>query len=339
MTETTLREVRYRSLPAGSYVFEVSCGSAALGWSNPTQYAFSIQAPWWGTWRFRLGATGLVIFLLWALVRHRMRRITRERERLEVAVAERSVELATANRALQEISLRDHLTGVRNRRFFESMISADASQALRAHNSDPKNFSRDHRDLIFYLIDIDHFKEVNDRYGHGAGDLLLVEFARRLGRVVRDSDFLVRWGGEEFLVVCRSAEQENGHVTAERLLKAIGSAPFNLSGGIALSKTCSVGWAPFPWSSSQNAILSIEEVLRLVDHGLYLAKDRGRNQATGILPKSAMPNPERPYTKLEDLLRDSWIRETRTSGPQPGGSSEDLTRSKTAPDAAPGVKV
>lgn len=322
LTETALREVRYPSLPSGPYLFEVSCGSAAVGWSNPRDYAFSIRAPWWDTWWFRLAAVALMSVLIWAVVQYRMRRIIRERQHLETAVAERSAELATANRALQEISLRDHLTGVRNRRFFESMISADASQALRAHNSDPKNFSRDHRDLIFYLIDIDHFKEVNDQYGHRAGDLLLVEFARRLGRVVRDSDFLIRWGGEEFLVVCRSAQQENGHITAERILTTVGSIPFDLGDGVVLPKTCSVGWAPFPWSSSQNAILTVEEVLRLADHGLYLAKNRGRNQAAGILPKSAMPRPAgRPYTKLEDLLRDGWIREACMPGPVQGSSS------------------
>lgn len=311
LTETAAREVRYSSLPAGTYTFEVSCGSSQLGWSVPATYSFSIAAPWWQSWWAELLAAVLLTFVLWAFVGYRTRRDRRERERLERKVAERSAELARANRELHEVSLRDPLTGVRNRRFFQTTIAADASQATRAYLSSPE-YSRDHRDLIFYLIDIDNFKEINDNYGHDAGDNLLIEIANRLESIVRESDFLIRWGGEEFLLVCRAAERENGDHTAERILSAIGTTPFHLGGGRLVFRTCSVGWAPFPWSSPAQATFTVEEVLRFADHGLLLAKQRGKDQAIGILPPANLESIVVTCTCLEQLLEQADVVEICT---------------------------
>jgi len=313
-TETALREARYPSLPVGSYTFEVSCGSAALGWSAVTGYSFEIRPPWWRSWWAELLAIGLLGFAIRGIVQYRTRRNRQERERLETAVVERSAELAKANRELQEASLSDPLTGVRNRRFFASTISADASQAVRAYRTGSSSYSRDHRDLIFYLIDIDHFKEVNDRYGHQAGDHLLIEISHRLGKIVRESDFLIRWGGEEFMVVCRSAEREDAPRMAERILAVVGSAEFDLGYGCVVRRTCSVGWAPFPWLPPSHAAVSVEDVLRLADQGLYLSKQRGRNQSTGILPSADIPAGSQ-YADFDELLKSGIIREVCTPGP------------------------
>ncbi len=314
-TETTLREVRYPSLPSGSYSFEVSCGSATLGWSEAAEYSFEIHPPWWQSWWANLGATVLLAVAIFGIIRYRTQRERLERERLEIAVGERSAELAAANRELQEACLRDSLTGVRNRRFLETTITADASQALRAYRTNSSSYSHDHRDLIFFLIDVDHFKEVNDRHGHHAGDRLLVQISERLSQIVRDSDFLIRWGGEEFLVVCRSAERVDAPRMAERILAAVGSMPFDLGGGCILRKTCSVGWAPFPWPPLSQARVSVDEVLRLADHGLYLSKQRGRNQATGVLPRGNLALAPGRYNRFEQLLTGGLIEESWTPGP------------------------
>jgi len=185
-------------------------------------------------------------------------------------------------------------------------------------------------------VDIDHFKDVNDEYGHDAGDRVLVQIAQRLSRVVRESDFLIRWGGEEFLVVFRSAERNDGVLLAGRILKAVNSVKFDLGNERRLARSCSVGWAAFPWLPPACSDLSVEEVLRLADRGLYLAKQGGRNQAVGMVPATNAPvinnnnNNEnasangssvsnlvtRPgkYSNLEQLLEDKMIREVRTSG-------------------------
>jgi diguanylate cyclase (GGDEF)-like protein len=307
--------VRYSALDPGTYKFELSCGSDGVGWSQPIRYSFEIQTPWWSRWwaitAFVLSLTGV----LYALARYRSRLHRKEREALETAVTERSAELAKANRELQEASLRDPLTGVRNRRFFHATIAADASQAIRAYRSEKAAYSTDHRDLIFFFIDIDYFKEVNDQYGHDAGDQVLVELARRLDRITRASDFLIRWGGEEFLLVCRSANRDEAYIFAGRVLAAVANQPFDTGTGYSIQLTCSLGWAPFPWSLGSVLAVSMDHVLRLADRGLYVAKRRGRNQGVGLLPPDKTPA-EASGQKLSIDDERMTFTEICTAGPK-----------------------
>ncbi len=325
--ESNSGEAHYSSLPPGDYTFQVMCDSPQMGQAQSAAYSFAVLAPWWQRWLTEIVGAGGVVLLVWGIlwIRYRDRR---ENERLEQAVAERSAELAHLNEELQEASLSDPLTGVRNRRFFRSMIEADASQAVRAYRGS-ELYSRDHRDLIFFLVDIDHFKEVNDEYGHDAGDRVLVQIAQRLSSLVRESDFLIRWGGEEFLVVCRSADRSDGTLLASRILKAINSTEFDLGNERRLARSCSVGWAAFPWLPPAFSDLPVDEVFRLADRGLYLAKQHGRNQAVGLVPTTNTPTISAPITNapnpnmltrpdkyccLEQLLEDNLIREVRTPG-------------------------
>ena len=193
------------------------------------------------------------------------------------------------------------------------MIPADASQALRVARR-RETYSHDHRDLLFFLVDVDYFKAVNDEYGHDAGDKVLVQIAQRLGRVVRESDFLIRWGGEEFLVICRSAERTDGPILADRILKAINGEDFDIGQGRCIPQSCSVGWAPYPWLPPMYSDLSVDEVLRLADRGLYLAKEHGRNQAVGLMPATATPARPGKYALMEELFTDGMVRELRTTG-------------------------
>jgi Diguanylate cyclase, GGDEF domain/Y_Y_Y domain len=170
-TKADSPEIHYSSLPPGNYTFQVVCDSPQLAQSISGANTFTVTGPWWQSlwWQRWLteiaGSCGVVLLLVGILWKRHSDR--RKSEHLERAVAERSAALALANHELQEASIRDPLTGVRNRRFFQSMIGADASQAVRAYRGS-EIYSRDHRDLIFFLIDIDHFKSVNDEYGHDA---------------------------------------------------------------------------------------------------------------------------------------------------------------------------
>lgn len=197
-----------------------------------------------------------------------------------------SLELQRKNLELQEISFTDPLTGVWNRRYLEEILASESGQVLRnyerARSGDIRNL--EHRDLIFIMVDMDFFKEVNDVHGHPAGDRLLQRVAERLNRVVRKSDVLVRWGGEEFLIMSRSADPSGTPAFCERILDVIASEAFDLGHGIHVRKTCSVGWAPFPWSRSVYDAICAEETIELADTALYRAKAWGRNQGVGILP-------------------------------------------------------
>ncbi len=193
-----------------------------------------------------------------------------------------NLELRRTNVVLQEASLTDPLTGLRNRRYFSATIEADVSQALRSHSDGHDTHTRD---LVFYLIDADNFKEVNDRYGHDLGDKVLLEMARRLSSSIRHSDVLVRWGGEEFLIVSRYTDRSEAELLAQRVLSAVADTPFSVGASDEMMyRTCSLGWAAFPWFPDNRRAVSYEEVLTLADRGLHQAKELGKNRAVGMLP-------------------------------------------------------
>jgi diguanylate cyclase (GGDEF)-like protein len=209
-----------------------------------------------------------------------------ELENKEQALHWHSLELQRKNLELQEISFTDALTGVWNRRYLEEILTSEAAQVLRNYERacDGEVRKPDHRDLVFLMVDIDYFKQVNDEHGHAAGDHLLQLVAQRLGRVVRKSDVLVRWGGEEFLIMSRSTDPDGVPAFCERILEIISSEYFDLGRGIQVRKTCSVGWAPFPWDPQLYEAVCAEEVIELADTALYRAKAAGRNRGIGILP-------------------------------------------------------
>jgi diguanylate cyclase (GGDEF)-like protein len=230
---------------------------------------------------FRVLATLATMFLMAFVLFIQHRRLNRE--------------LHSTNLVLQEASLTDPLTGLRNRRFFSATIESDVSQTLRAHSDgrDPKT-----SDLVFYLIDADNFKEVNDRYGHDVGDKVLVEMARRLSSSIRHSDVLVRWGGEEFLIVSRYTDRTEAEWLAHRVLSAVADTPIEVGGsGETIYRTCSLGWAAFPWYPENPRANSYEEVLTLADRGLHQAKQLGKNRAVGIVPAAG----KLPATTIEGL--------------------------------------
>jgi diguanylate cyclase (GGDEF)-like protein len=191
-------------------------------------------------------------------------------------------ELKLTNNVLHEASLTDPLTGLRNRRYFSATIEGDVHHALRSYadNRDQRT-----RDLVFYLIDADNFKEVNDRYGHDVGDRVLVEMSRRISSAIRHSDVLVRWGGEEFLILSRYTDRREARTLSARVLAAVSDTPFALTNpNETICRTCSIGWAAFPWLSKHPEIVNYETVLNFADRALGEAKRAGKNRAVGLLP-------------------------------------------------------
>ena len=216
---------------------------------------------------FRVLATAFAIFAMAALVFIKQSLLLQE--------------LRHSNLVLQWSSTTDPLTGTRNRRFLFENIQRDIAQATRAHL---EGHDRAQRDLIFYLIDLDNFKKVNDVYGHDVGDRVLIEAARRISTAIRNSDLLVRWGGEEFLVVSRSTNRQQAAILAQRVLESFRAKPFIIEGAEPLRQTCSIGWAAFPWFEDDVEAIRYEGVLKFADRGLYRAKKAGKDQAVGMVP-------------------------------------------------------
>src|SRR5436853_2777751 len=311
-TQTMLREVRYPALPPGDYQLLVQCRMGNLPWSGSSAtFTFEVKPAWWQTWWAHLAAFVFLAINVWFIIRLRTRAINARRKELEAAVAQRSAELVRKNLELQEISLTDPLTRARNRRYFHETIGADASQSGRAYQRalEEGTLPADHRDLIFMMVDLDFFKSINDRFGHAAGDRLLQEVALRLASAMRKSDELVRWGGEEFLIISRSTERRQIPAFCSRLLEMIADEPFDLGPGIDVWMTCSIGWTPYPWLRDDIDALSVEDVIKLADQAMYCAKKMGRNQSIGLLPSAEAMNAREKITleKLGDVSKSTLL--------------------------------
>jgi diguanylate cyclase (GGDEF)-like protein len=235
--------------------------------------------------------------------------------------------LARTTQELRDASLTDVLTGAKNRRYLETTIEGDVKQVVRSYSSNAGPAPPQNRDLVFYFIDVDHFKEINDCYGHEQGDRLLAQIAWRISSAIRHSDALIRWGGEEFLVVSRYTNREEATTLAARVLSTVGCEPYRLDSGQWVTRTCSVGWAPFPWFRRDAGAVPYEKVLWLADSAMYRAKEAGRNQAIGCLPKSERPISELPYSAHE-LNENTDLEMITTGGPVSG---EKMPRTEVDP--------
>ncbi|BDI03292.1 hypothetical protein CATMQ487_02620 [Sphaerotilus microaerophilus] len=226
-----------------------------------------------------------------AQVNDRLRGALAELEAAQGLLTRRNAELREAYAAMKDLSLTDPLTGLRNRRFLSQTIDQDIAhtvrqhetRALRAQQGEARADARSNGrpDLLFFLVDLDHFKAVNDTHGHAAGDEVLRQFKDRLQAVFRDSDHIVRWGGEEFLVVARGSRRECAAALAQRLCRHVAEQPFVLPGGGALTQTCSIGYAPFPPDPLQPREADWVSVVERADQRLYQAKAAGRNRWVG----------------------------------------------------------
>ena len=315
------RVASYSNLYPGDYLLRVRASNVSGTWS-PHELAIPVHVlpAWWQSWWFRLSVLVLLLLMVNGLVRLRTRNLRLRQSELKRLVRERTAELETLavalqreSAALQEASLTDPLTGLRNRRFLTQHIETDAALAVREYESHFHYGAklRDEAGLIFYLFDIDCFKHVNDRYGHAAGDAVIRQMSARLIAIFRDTDYLVRWGGEEFLVVARATPRSHAAELAERARLAVAEQPFDLGDGRLLSKTCSIGFCCFPLSTQHAAALDWGAVLKIADAALYAVKSAGRNGWLGALGaggESAEALCARSRKPLIDWLRSGGLK-------------------------------
>ena len=304
------RVATYTSLPPGSYTLRIKAVTKNGVWSErELTLPVTVTPPFWATWWFRGLAVLLAALGLGLLYRWRVRLLRRRQLELEWLVAQRTSELAGKNAALtsayaslENLSVTDPLTGMRNRRFIEQKLPADVQLILRRHESPMATATAAPRNaaLIFFLIDLDHFKSVNDRHGHPGGDRVLLAMRERLEQVFRDSDFLVRWGGEEFLVVARDTDPAGASALAERVCAAVAEQDFVLEDGSRLRQTCSVGYACFPFTPTQPRLLSWQQTIKLADLGLYAAKRSGRAAWVGLACGATPPAPAAVQAMLDE---------------------------------------
>ncbi|MBY0557291.1 MAG: diguanylate cyclase, partial [Burkholderiaceae bacterium] len=181
-----------------------------------------------------------------------------------------NAQLEVKNLELKAQSVRDPLTALYNRRHFQDFMRSMAPQEPRED------------DLVgaLFLLDVDHFKHINDSYGHAAGDAVLKMLAEHLRVALRETDMIVRWGGEEFLAYLPAVSRHGIDDVARRILRSIAEQTVEYQGH-TLSVQVSLGYAPYPLAP-EGTPLPWERVVNLVDMALYLAKAHGRNRAYGL---------------------------------------------------------
>ena len=179
-------------------------------------------------------------------------------------------ELRRRNEQLSVLVSTDVLTGLFNRRYATGELERLVSRARR-HDAP----------LSVVILDVDHFKSINDRFGHDVGDATLEELARRLSRRLRNEDTIARWGGEEFLVLLPDIAGDGAGHVADQLCEVVRSSPLMLP-ELTLDVTVSVGWAS--WEAADE---DPDTLVRAADAALYAAKAAGRNQTRSRLPAPA----------------------------------------------------
>ncbi len=280
----TKRDVTYTSLAPGTYTFLVRAANNDGVWNEqPASIVIiKILPPWWETWWFRLLAGLSVVGVVFYGIQLRINQVNRLNKELEKRVAERTSELnaahadlsqangrlqsqleaiTTLEKNVRELAVHDALTGLYNRHYLADRLEAEYSRARREQHP-----------IAYLLVDIDHFKLVNDHYGHQAGDRILQAVAQVILGQIRRSDIACRYGGEEFLIVMPEVKAADALQRAETFRKSIEDLRVE-EGDRIIQITVSIGVAIYPVHGATN-----DQMLGSVDLALYEAKDSGRNR-------------------------------------------------------------
>ena len=273
------RAATYTNLPGGKYVFRVRASNSDGVWSTQ-DLALPIDvspSPWASLWAFAAYAlvAALMLLAVWYGQQRRIARAAEQRLELEQQVSDRTYELAERNRELEEAnrklemaSFTDTLTGLSNRRYLMEQFPRLLKEKRENHG------------LVIMIIDLDALKPINDQHGHAAGDEVIVEIARTLKQAIRPEDVLVRWGGDEFVVVAQAQHVEHATMLAERIRERIAKMKCVLPRGAVVRTSCSIGFTCLPFVPGRPDAVSWEHAIKIADLALYRAK-RGRNAWRG----------------------------------------------------------
>jgi diguanylate cyclase (GGDEF)-like protein len=309
----------YTNIPEGQYRFRVKAKNLYGTIGQEAIYGFEILAPWYRTiWAYLLWFL-LASLSLAGIVYLYTLRLRQDKIHLEELVAKRTQQLRDA-------TLTDPLTGLRNRRFITEVLQNDVVAFVGYKNY--VNSSANSREGMtgkeifgLFLLDMDHFKHVNDTFGHDAGDHVLRQFAEILSASVRQDDVVIRLGGEEFLVVLKKTKPEYIHSFAKTLLEKVANAEFNLGDGTVIKKTCSIGYTSFPIHDEYPELISFEQGVTVADIAMYHAKHHGRNQAVFLKAGAKIPEGEemirKMVTHLDFSLKQGYLEIGQIQYPTP----------------------
>ncbi len=308
--DTMGHDVRYAGLPAGEFRFELVAVDAVHGEvSAPVGFTIHIRAPWWRrAWFYGLCALAAAAVLVGAW-QGRVRLLLGRQRRLEEMVGARTAEIEQARNELQRLAMSDVLTGLPNRRAIMGALDEAVAMASRTETA-----------LAVLLCDIDHFKSINDRFGHLAGDKVLAAFGGRLGAIIGPAETAGRYGGEEFLVVLPGARD----TVMERVVairSAISDPPYQFGDGSRV--VTSSGGVAFLRPSDTTVTL-----VARADIALYKAKENGRNRIEMESPESGpgWPQGEAAVSTTDRRRGSRSMPGSEREPEEPDGSLDDLER-------------
>lgn len=276
------REAVFTNLPSGTFTFTVQSKFLNQSWEEASQTSLIVKIPMQFSetplYRILMGALILlVLYGIMLLVRNRERR---KREILKEQVDQRTEELQSVNQQLEEanqqlkqLSNKDELSGLRNRHFVFEQLPKDIEHYQRNRES----MVSQGKSFALIVINIDGFKHVNDSHGPIAGDSVLTQFSVLLTRETRGSDYVVRWGGDEFLIVLRDSQANQIESFIYELNLAVANGEFYLPDGQSINVTCSIGYALYPLPLIGGQLINWEVSLSLADMALHKVKNAGRN--------------------------------------------------------------
>jgi diguanylate cyclase (GGDEF)-like protein len=262
--QTQTGNATFARLPPGKYTFmAMACNPGLNACSVPVKIDIHVLPPWWRTsWFYGLCSLTFLALLI-AFIRLYARQLHARSRQLEMLVSERTRELEASREQLRIQATHDGLTGMLNRMAILRALAAETDRALR-----------ENRTVVVALVDLDHFKSINDTCGHLAGDEALRWFAAAVGAAIRPYDHAGRYGGEEFLLVLTEVPRE----VVEQRLVSLQESISNLTvcaRGVQFQLNCSMGATVFDPSESP---ASVETLLAVADQALYAAKAAGRNR-------------------------------------------------------------
>jgi len=287
------RRITYANLAPGEYLFRVKAANNDGMW-NETGAAMNVliePPPWRTRQAYALYALILTILVIGLIRQHRANRAAEQRQRaeLERQVKERTSQLGDRNRQLEDLngklmqaSFTDSLTELYNRRYLDQFIEAKISAINREseEKAQSKNADFEHYQqnvLFFMMIDLDGFKAINDTYGHAAGDLALLQVRDELLDCTRTADTVIRWGGDEFLIIGNTKGISGVANFAERVRLSVSERTYRVGNGHTAHMSCSVGAVPYPFAPLRSELLSWEQALNIADSAAYIVKTNGRN--------------------------------------------------------------
>lgn len=298
------RQAFYTNLPPGRYEFLVQCRYQGENqWSQPLRIVIELEAYWYESLWVKFIAIIFTLISAYAIYLLRVKQLANAKARLEAMIEARTIELERSNQQLAELNSKleqashtDTLTSLHNRRYLNNWLDLISQQ-------NTQNLPM----LQIILIDLDNFKQINDNYGHLVGDEILVAMAKLLQQEIRNTDHVVRWGGEEFLVIQENSLSAREFVT--RLERKIALYPWPHQAQMKNAVRCSMGVVQHPALNLDN--WNWDATLTLADKALYLVKTHGKAGWLQMTPKDSAPNElaaiMSTYTELE-LVKTDWFK-------------------------------